>query len=139
MMSLAAIQALADEVGQQAKDADLEPYLLGSQEEIDSFPPFPFPHIGSHRPSSWNLIDQLFVDSSGFGTPDEPALTIDQFKEELRPGFGYAIIEEGQFQLYVGVFSPYSCNVCTGPMTGHAFLGDGRKICNSCIRSRSTG
>ncbi|HDY89155.1 MAG TPA: hypothetical protein ENH82_13700 [bacterium] len=54
---------------------------------------------------NWELLDdQLFVDHSGFGANDEPALTADQFLEKVKEGFGYAIVEQGQFQLYVGVY-----------------------------------
>ena len=45
------------------------------------------------------------MDSSGFGASDEPALSFGQFKKILKVGFGYAIIEEGQFQVYVGEFT----------------------------------
>jgi len=55
-------------------------------------------------PKAWELIDTLFVDSSGFGGPGEPALTIEEFHSKIKAGFGYAIVEAGQFQVYVGVF-----------------------------------
>jgi hypothetical protein len=62
------------------------------------------PSLGDYRPRGWKLVKTLFVDSSGFGAPDEPALTIDQFYSKVKAGFGYAVIEAGQFQVYVGVF-----------------------------------
>jgi hypothetical protein len=37
-------------------------------------------------------------------TPGEPALTQGQFIDRMKPGMGYAVIEEGQFQVYVGEF-----------------------------------
>jgi len=67
-------------------------------------PPFPFPNIGSYRPKGWRLVDRHFVDKSGYGSPHEPALTIQRFLRVLKPGMGYAIIEEGEFQCYVGEF-----------------------------------
>lgn len=53
---------------------------------------------------NWDKVDEMFVDSSGFGAEDEPALTIKQFYEQVKAGLGYAVIEAGQFQVYVGVF-----------------------------------
>lgn len=52
----------------------------------------------------WNLVDELFVDSSGFGQPGEAALTIEQFYGRIKAGYGYGVVDAGQFQVYVGVF-----------------------------------
>lgn len=46
----------------------------------------------------------FFVDKSGWGRPGEPALTIGEFVDMIRPGYGYAVVEEGEFQVHVGVF-----------------------------------
>lgn len=64
------------------------------------------PNIGSYRPRGWKLLRELFVDKSGLGRPGEPALTIDQFYAEVKEGLGYAIIEEGECQVYIGEFQP---------------------------------
>jgi hypothetical protein len=53
-----------------------------------------------------------FVDKTGLGHEWEPALTVEQFKRQLReyvgehPGHGFAITEEGEFQVYVSAFKP---------------------------------
>lgn len=58
----------------------------------------------------YELVEELFVDSSGFGAPDELALTQDQFYKKLSElltehGELYATITgQGQFQVYVGLF-----------------------------------
>ena len=52
----------------------------------------------------WQQVDELFVDSSGFGWEGEPALTIEQFYKQVKKGFGYAVVDSGQFQVFVGVF-----------------------------------
>lgn len=52
----------------------------------------------------WKLIETLFVDSSGFGGVAEAALTIDQFHHRIKAGFGYGVVDAGQFQVHVGVF-----------------------------------
>lgn len=69
------------------------------------------PNLGDYEPTTWwDLEERLFVDSSGFGLPGEPALTFDQFVRqaqeivEERGPRGFAIVETGQFQPYVGVF-----------------------------------
>ena len=59
----------------------------------------------------YELIKNLFVDSSGFGSPDEPAMTASQFINELtaiikKYGMVYATITGvGKFQVYVGLFT----------------------------------
>jgi hypothetical protein len=104
MYDLATIQSMNEEVGQQAEEKELTPYVVQSKEELDTMPPFPFPNFGNFRPHDWKLVERYFVDSSGLGAPDELALTAYQFKEKLKVGRGYAIIEEGQFQVYAGEF-----------------------------------
>ena len=48
----------------------------------------------------------LLVDSSGFGTPREVAMTGPEFLKFVRqhPGYGYGIVEAGQFQVVIGVY-----------------------------------
>jgi len=56
-------------------------------------------------------IDTLFCDASGWGSPNEPALTQDQLFERLEEickehgKVDVAITEAGQFQLYLGVWA----------------------------------
>jgi len=110
MFSTAAIKQNNRRQAEKAAQRGEEPYVPYDASEIRQMPPFPFPNIGDHRPDGWELEDTLFCDSSGFGSSGEPALTTEQLIEKLlnrhaEPGvFGYAIIEEGQFQLHLGVF-----------------------------------
>ena len=62
------------------------------------------PDIGDNRPDGWKLKEELFVDSSGFGELGDSALTIGEFHSKVKAGFGYATIDSGQFQVFVGVF-----------------------------------
>jgi hypothetical protein len=65
------------------------------------------PNIGDYRPKGYKLVDTLFVDKYGFGTEREPALTHGQLVQRVKNfglNYGYAIIEEGEFQMVVGVF-----------------------------------
>ena len=105
MMSLQSIRSTNRESAEVAAEKDLRPYVVEREDlEDQAFPPFPFPSLGDHRPEGWELIESHFVDSSGFGRPGESALTVEAFVKKLKPGMGYAIIEEGQFQLHVGEF-----------------------------------
>lgn len=109
MMSLEYIRQVSREKGLEAARQGVRPFVV-EQEDIDdwkqSFPSggFPFPFIGDHVPAGWEEVDSHFVDSSGFGRPGEPALTAGQFLDALEAGYGYAITEAGQFQVYVGKF-----------------------------------
>jgi hypothetical protein len=102
MMSLDAIHAINDEKAEEARMEGKTPFVVVSPASI--LPPFPFPHIGSYRPSGWNLIETYFVDSSGFGSEGEAAMTVEEFMDAIKPNHGYAIIEAGQFQVRVGEF-----------------------------------
>ena len=77
------------------------PHIAIENENIDCGK---IPNFGDYRPNGYELVDKHFVDSSGFGRIGEAALTIDQFQGLIKKNFGYAIIEEGQFQLYIGEF-----------------------------------
>ena len=102
MYDLATINQMNEERCEEAGREGKEPYLINDNAEIEKFPPFP--NIGTFRPQGWKLVKELFVDSSGLGSEGESALTVAQFKEQLKIGNGYAIIEKGQFQVYIGEF-----------------------------------
>lgn len=115
MWDLHTIHELNKRAQERAQELGLEPHIIKKEVELLSMPPFPFPNIGADEVEAdkrWERIDTLFVDSTGHGADDEPALTIDQLVEKLRElirankdtGIRCAIIEEGQFQLYIGVW-----------------------------------
>jgi len=113
MWSLEMIEHLNRKAARKARRQHEEP-TVPTQEEIESYPPFPFPHLGPYVPPGWERVEgqEWFVDSSGFGRDDEPALSVRQFKDVLRqyaadnPDHGLAIVECGQFQCYVAAFRP---------------------------------
>jgi len=49
-----------------------------------------------------------FVDSSGWGSGGEAALTIGEFADRMIPGYGYAVEFAGQFQVNVAVYKKVS-------------------------------
>jgi hypothetical protein len=111
MLSVAQIVEMSDEQARKAARQHKQPYIPWNAAEVDSYPPFPFPNIGSYRPKGWELVEDWLCDSFGFGLPTEPALTIDQLKARIKERIaenghlGFAIIQEGEFQIVLGVFN----------------------------------
>jgi len=114
-------------------------------EDVQTFPPFPFPNIGRHCPEGFERLTDddgnwitLFCDSSGMGSPSEPALTAEQLGAELgllvlkhgRPGpqghreLFAAIVEVGQFQLVIGLYV-WTGKGRPGPVGGCPACGSG--------------
>jgi len=105
MLSLSEIMARERQAEIEARIDGKEPYTIESQEELNSMPPFPFPCLGDYIPSGWKAVDDpAFVDSTGMGADDEPAMSVAQFIRWLQIGSSYAITQVGQFQLYVQRF-----------------------------------
>jgi hypothetical protein len=101
MYSLETIIALNDETSKNASDEGLQPLIaeVDNDENVVKCPNF-----GYYRPKGWEETETFFVDSSGFGSESEPALSLGQFLEKVKEGYGYAITEEGQFQIYITEF-----------------------------------
>lgn len=112
MFSLEQIKAMNADAGIMARGKRLKPFLINDINQIDEMPPFPFPNMGDAvEDIEQEKLDSLFCDSSGWGSPGEPALTTEQLKTELRrlleendQGILVAIEEQGQFQLSLGVW-----------------------------------
>lgn len=113
MMSASAIQEIADEAGRDARIMGTQPYHLDGLEQIDEWPPYPFPFLGSAADDvdkDHERVADLFCDSSGFGSPGEPALTEDQLKSRVTDlllvhgPLLLAVTEQGQFQVYVAAW-----------------------------------
>jgi len=90
-----------------------EPHVPDSAEEIRGYPPVPFPDLQEFESTEWKDTEKSwFVDSSGTGADNEPALTISQFKLKLEayhkanPTHGFGLTGVGQFQVYVSAFAP---------------------------------
>ncbi len=109
MMSIDVLIAVNNEIAQQAAREGLVPYVPFSADEATS--PFFCPNIGSLKPRGWRKSGQSwFVDKIGHGETWEPALTWRQFRRRLagyllrHPRHGFAITEEGEFQVVVSAF-----------------------------------
>jgi len=120
MMSLETIRAMSEEQSEKAAKDNSTPYVPFNADDVNRMPGgdnwdgrrgFPFPNIGSYVPNGWvETGESFFVDSSGFGNDNEPALTHQQLNRELmklvedKRRVGLAISEVGQFQLVVSVY-----------------------------------
>ena len=81
------------------------------------------PYVGTYLPVGWKRVclkgeagtrgvymgdnqgyGAYFVDCTGLGKPSEPALTIDEFINRVKPEYGYAIVEIERYQAKIGVF-----------------------------------
>ena len=109
MMSVEVIIAVNNEIARKAAREGLVPYVPFSAEEATS--PFFCPNIGSLKPRGWRKTGETwFVDKTGQGFDDEPALTWKQFRRRLagyilrHASHGFAITEEGEFQVVVSAF-----------------------------------
>ena len=109
MMSVEVLIAVNNQIARQAAKQGLFPYVPLGIEDVTS--PFSFPNIGSLKPRGWRKTGETwFVDKTGRGFDDEPALTWQQFRRRLvgyilrHPGRGFAITEEGEFQVVVSAF-----------------------------------
>lgn len=111
MMSLDAIHRMNSQIATEAAEREMVPYAPFDAEEVDLWPPFPIPNLGTFQPDGWEQTDtQWLVDGTGHGYDSEPALTVEQFKRRLRaylmenPGHGFGIVKEGDFQVTVAAF-----------------------------------
>ena len=100
-MSLEAIREESRRAEERAREENKLPYIA-EHDGDDGVRNAPF--IGDYVPEGWTPTEKYFVDSSGFGSPSEPALTFSQFLEHVKEGYGYAIVESGQFQVYIQEF-----------------------------------
>jgi len=103
MLDLEQIQAISRDAAKEAAKEGKIPFVVW-QEDLQDIPPFPFPFLGDYVPAGWQKVEEYFVDSTGFGTQGEAALTISQFLEKITPGHGYAITQSGEFQVKVGEY-----------------------------------
>lgn len=102
------------EAGARARGKRLKPFPLHSEDQLENMPPFPFPNFGDKSDDmdeAHERVDSLFCDSYGFGGP---ALSHDGVKRKLKElleehgDLMLAIEEQGQFQLYLGVWKEKS-------------------------------
>jgi len=101
MYSLKQIIAMNNNTTDRAENEGLEPYIAkyDRDENVRKCP-----KLGDYIPENWELVNTYFVDNSGFGSENEPALTFEQFLTKVRKDYGYGIGECGQFQIYINEY-----------------------------------
>ena len=135
MMDIDTIVALNKEAGNKAKKYGIKPTTF-KQKKLDRFDLMEIEYLGNYVPKGWKRLDVnkyvmkwelpyshkildkggVFVDSSGFGQPGEPALTIQQLISLMakllsnKPTLGFGIVSTGQFQITIGVFENVRVN-----------------------------
>lgn len=112
MMGLDVIIAVNKDIARRASRRRLAPFVPVSAEEVEEWPNVAIPNFGPYVPPGWEEDRTWFVDKFGVGRDSEPALSYRQFRNALsdyvadNPGHGFAITEEGQFQMIVSAFRP---------------------------------
>lgn len=112
MMDLTTINSITNEQAENARKFHEIPYTIWPG-DVDKWRageslPIPFPHLGDYVPDGYEADgDAWMVDTSGFGAPDEPALTQSQLFDKLQTGKAYAFVQVGQFQAYLQQFTKW--------------------------------
>lgn len=117
MLSYSYIQEYAREQGEIAKAEGRTPLpveqAIAVYESTGHFTGLPF--LGEYVPEGrvrCDNIEPLFVDTTGHGSDDEPALTITAFLKKLRSfaksrdHYAVGIIEAGEFQVVIALYRP---------------------------------
>lgn len=104
MMSISAIVELSDQAAAKARQARKIPFVFDSSEDVDRNVGR-IPNLGNYVPKGWKLGEYWTVNKDG-SYDNGPAISLDELKREIRSriSLGYALIEEGEFQVVVGAF-----------------------------------
>ena len=101
MYSLDYIQKVNDKKTQEAKRQNLQPTIAQYDKDEKVFK---CSFLAHYLPSGYKIVNTYFVDNSGFGSEGEGALTVNQFLQKVKKGYGYAVKEAGQFQVYINEY-----------------------------------
>ena len=114
MFSGSTIVAINDEIAAKAAQKGLYPYVPFNSQEFDNYGDewlSLIPNIGYYAPPSWEEVEEpVQVDKTGLDASG-PALSVAQATAWARDLYesgkaqGFAWVEEGQFQIYLGAFS----------------------------------
>ena len=112
MLGLTGIMAMSRKAGLESAKKNKHPFVIEDQDRERNFMNYPqygrrfpfckFPNLGDYVPEGWKLDSYFQMDKTGQG--DGFSLGIDESKPKLIVGHGYAIIEEGEFQVVIGDF-----------------------------------
>jgi hypothetical protein len=94
----------------QTAEEGIVPYVPTGTEELDGFPPFPFPVLGNILPDGWEPSGQRWLVRTGNSDGDGLAMACDEFKRSLgryilkHPNHGFAVVEEDDDETVVAAF-----------------------------------
>jgi hypothetical protein len=109
MFSISTIRVLSDKAAIQAAQRKRKPFVFWDAEEAKKLDRIPF--IGHYQPEGWEQVSEVLVDTTGLDE-EGPALSVKTFVAhviadlEAGHGYGYAIVERGQFQCRIGTWKP---------------------------------
>ena len=113
MYSIEQIQQMNREAAVAAAESGQVPLNVWPQTFEDDIRAIP--NVGTTDVDGFTELAEFFVDSSGFGASDEPALSFEQFVkrglaliEENDESLYWAITSAGQFQVYITAFTKNS-------------------------------
>ncbi len=99
---------MRDEAAEFASAGNRQPFVpdaKGKARAMDGdWTGISIPNFGDYVPDGWELWETHFVDKTGLDDRG-PAMSIGGLIARMVIGRGYAMIEEGQFQCYVGEFT----------------------------------
>ena len=113
MNSLGQIMAQSREQGIMAANSKRVPLVIEREDADNRSVLFNMlrriPNLGDYVPEGWVEVNRYMVDSSGFEDAAEihshGGFTHEELMDKIVPGRGYAIVEEGQFQVKIGEFT----------------------------------
>ena len=106
-MSSEQIREISSEMARKAKGNKVVPIMITADNlNLLYDQKIKIPFLGDYVPEGWNLEDEIFVDSSGFGSEGEPAKTWRAFCSYVSEHLdrGYAVSQVGAFQVYVRIY-----------------------------------
>lgn len=130
MMSYSTIQELAREAAERAQEEGTRPLSAkDTLKALEGQSQDRIPFLGDYVPEGLVLdpnVEPYFVDATGRGDEDEPALTRAAFTKIVKrwvqsgePVF-FGVIEAGAFQVVVGLYRPaWGDFTKTGKLTNH--------------------
>lgn len=86
------------------------PYVPTNADELDGWPPFPFPNLGKSVPKGWERTGQTWLVKTGGGCGDRTAFSCDEFRRQLagyilrHPGHGFGVVDEADCHAVVAAF-----------------------------------
>ena len=109
MIDLDQIRKMKSKAAKAARADKTKPFVVYNNRDIErlSSQEIRLPFLGDYCPEGFYVMNEIFVDSSGFGSDSEPAMTLPKFfgmLDKLGKPFGLAISEAGEFQVMIKIY-----------------------------------